>query len=318
MTGPLRAELEVIELEAGLLARLADAGWPADLTRLPHPWEVTTSFGRIDDLVNGAASEVGAAALRIRSTAVLRVLAMVAHLQTPAAILAALDSIAAGASTLPGAAELRQELRLEARARLSRLGIDAAQLALDDARRNGLAVGAVAPARAAIAVDVQASRIAAEALESALRAVRGAAYSTARTGRGTTEFLADVAAAADKTSTRGLLDIANQGALNVFGAGRQDGLGAISSPARWYASELLDRNTCAPCSWVDGKEYSSLSELRRDYPDSGYVSCLGGERCRGTPVVISRREAAPTLQVPGDRRVPAAPIRRPEDPAVAV
>lgn len=56
--------------------------------------------------------------------------------------------------------------------------------------------------------------------------------------------------------------------------------------ARYYASEILDNNTCQPCSSVDGTEYTSLSDSERDYPGGGFVDCAGGDRCRGTIVAV--------------------------------
>jgi hypothetical protein len=51
-----------------------------------------------------------------------------------------------------------------------------------------------------------------------------------------------------------------------------------------HASELLDQNTCEPCSQVDGTEYDDMADASGDYPAGGYAECLGGPRCRGTLV----------------------------------
>lgn len=67
---------------------------------------------------------------------------------------------------------------------------------------------------------------------------------------------------------------------------------------RIYASELLDENTCEPCTGVDGTEYGSLEDAEADYPTGGYSECLGGPRCRGTLVAVYG-ETDPTLQEPG-------------------
>lgn len=56
--------------------------------------------------------------------------------------------------------------------------------------------------------------------------------------------------------------------------------------AQYYSSELLDNNTCVPCTGVDGTQYNSLADSERDYPGGGYVDCLGGDRCRGTVVAV--------------------------------
>lgn len=57
-------------------------------------------------------------------------------------------------------------------------------------------------------------------------------------------------------------------------------------PVTWYASELLDSNTCDPCAAIDGREYESLEEAMRDYPSGGFTDCDGGPRCRGTVVAV--------------------------------
>ena len=55
---------------------------------------------------------------------------------------------------------------------------------------------------------------------------------------------------------------------------------------RWYASELLDSNTCTPCSQIDGMEYANPDEALADYPAGGYSECEGGPRCRGSVVTV--------------------------------
>ena len=59
--------------------------------------------------------------------------------------------------------------------------------------------------------------------------------------------------------------------------------------ADYYASELLDANTCVACSSIDGTHYPSLGEAERDYV-GGYVSCAGGDRCRGTLVAVYKED----------------------------
>lgn len=54
----------------------------------------------------------------------------------------------------------------------------------------------------------------------------------------------------------------------------------------YYASELLDTNTCDPCEEIDGTEYATAAEASADYPAGGYRDCAGGPRCRGTVVAV--------------------------------
>jgi hypothetical protein len=60
-----------------------------------------------------------------------------------------------------------------------------------------------------------------------------------------------------------------------------------------YASEQLDRNTCAPCRAVHGRwicNTDDLGPLHKLYPTAGYVDCRGGVRCRGTFVGVWRQQ----------------------------
>lgn len=54
----------------------------------------------------------------------------------------------------------------------------------------------------------------------------------------------------------------------------------------YYASELLDQNTCSECAAEDGTQFASLSDSETFYPAGGYKDCLGGPRCRGTIVAV--------------------------------
>ena len=53
---------------------------------------------------------------------------------------------------------------------------------------------------------------------------------------------------------------------------------------RYFASEILDRNTCDPCADWDGHEFSDRSAAEKQYPTGGNRDCFGGPRCRGTLV----------------------------------
>lgn len=67
---------------------------------------------------------------------------------------------------------------------------------------------------------------------------------------------------------------------------------AAAPTAAWYASEQLDKNTCAPCRKVHGKWLgnSIIANVNRLYPTGGYIDCLGRERCRGQVVGVWRPE----------------------------
>jgi hypothetical protein len=64
----------------------------------------------------------------------------------------------------------------------------------------------------------------------------------------------------------------------------------LSAPsAAYYASEELDRSTCAECRKIDGKWLGNeLTAVEAQYPSGGFRACLGGVRCRGQVVAIWR------------------------------
>lgn len=67
-----------------------------------------------------------------------------------------------------------------------------------------------------------------------------------------------------------------------------------------YATEVNDRNRCAPCSAVDGRFICTTEDLgpyERLYTAmGGYVGCLGGVRCRGSVTGVWRPQ---TVDGPG-------------------
>jgi hypothetical protein len=86
------------------------------------------------------------------------------------------------------------------------------------------------------------------------------------------------------------------GALTAgLNTGRRTAMGGAPAGTRFFASELLDTNTCGPCSLRDGHEYDDLVTAEADYPVGGYHLCDGGVRCRGTLVAIYP-ESAPSVQ----------------------
>lgn len=71
-------------------------------------------------------------------------------------------------------------------------------------------------------------------------------------------------------------------------AGRQAVL-EVAPPGEYYASELLDKNTCAPCKAVDGEQFGDLERAIKAYPVMGYKDCIGpryGNSCRG--MIVAR------------------------------
>lgn len=126
------------------------------------------------------------------------------------------------------------------------------------------------------------------AIEAAQRAARAATGDPAGPAR--RQIVQEAAAA----STAAGDDLSNRAANGAVGAGRMAAATAGPEPTEIYASELLDRNTCRPCSRIDGTDYPSLAAARADYPLGGYRACEGGSRCRGTLVFVYD-ESPPTV-----------------------
>jgi hypothetical protein len=88
-------------------------------------------------------------------------------------------------------------------------------------------------------------------------------------------------------------------------AGRQAVLEA-APPGEYYASEMLDKNTCAPCRAVDGEQFSSLEIAVKAYPVMGYKDCVGpryGNACRGMIVAswtADEAQTASAVTIPSD------------------
>jgi phage portal protein BeeE len=67
---------------------------------------------------------------------------------------------------------------------------------------------------------------------------------------------------------------------------------AAAPVTNWYASEVLDGNTCDPCKKINGQRLPTLEAMLLAYGGTGgYLFCLGRERCRGFPVARWENEA---------------------------
>lgn len=67
--------------------------------------------------------------------------------------------------------------------------------------------------------------------------------------------------------------------------GRQAVLSA-APPAKYFASEVLDSNTCKQCRAIDGQEFVDMAQAEQAYASGGYRLCLGRLRCRGIVVAV--------------------------------
>lgn len=212
-----------------------------------------------------------------------------------------------GLGTFPGAPVLVLEVTRRAADLLGSVGLSAAAGALAEALAQGYegAMPAHAPGIAGDPqVDQLARRLATAPLLDAVVAAREAVVA-APTFAAAVDTARVAAAAVAGMAPSPLEAYARQAAAQAQGLGRQAGAGVVP-PRVIYASEILDRNTCGPCSLVDERSYATLAEARVDYPTGTYRGCQGGLRCRGTLVFLYSSESVPTLQVPGDRPLPGA------------
>jgi HK97 family phage portal protein len=62
---------------------------------------------------------------------------------------------------------------------------------------------------------------------------------------------------------------------------------SAAQAATYYASEVLDRNTCKPCDNISGKRLPTVDAMLLAYGgNGGYLLCEGRERCRGYPIAV--------------------------------
>jgi len=76
---------------------------------------------------------------------------------------------------------------------------------------------------------------------------------------------------------------------NALSAAQNHGRQAVLSvapPADYYASEVLDSNTCKNCRAIDGQRFIDMEEAEQAYVSGGYRLCLGKLRCRGIVVAV--------------------------------
>ncbi|MEU8040877.1 hypothetical protein [Streptosporangium sp. NPDC049078] len=75
----------------------------------------------------------------------------------------------------------------------------------------------------------------------------------------------------------------------ALSAAQSDGRFAVldvAPEATYYASEVLDQNTCPKCSEIDGQEFADLAEAKATYITGGYIDCDGRLRCRGIVATV--------------------------------
>jgi hypothetical protein len=328
---PLPDQVDAVTREADIAARTQDiaAGLVPDWVRRslhPHELAARVSFAAIDANEQQTAGRVARRLTddRRRLTALLA--ADFALLDSGRQVVDRLVALeVAGLVQLPGAAQLLNTTATDLEAELRRHADEAAALVFAEARAQGVTTPApfVLDPAAGAQLEQLAQRLAVAPHVDLVRALRDEAV---RLPTPTTAALLDAQLAAHAaTLSTGPLELAARcAAAQTDGLARQSAAATILSPpvalaaagdppaAQIYASELLDGNTCAPCSLVDGTTYPDLDTARLDYPTGIYVDCEGGDRCRGTLVFVWGSEAPPT-----DPVAPIAPRPRPPAPPPA-
>lgn len=318
----LLVELDELERELDITERRL----PADARRglFPHERTAATLFADIDLATRTLAERLlgigeeyrrryaGVFVDELRDRAgtegtedrrVSRIVEAVRDIDDPARIgvNAAVADRAGGPDTF---AEYRRELLAHRDAAGARL--------LAEARAQGLRVGALPAATAAELDDIEAAarRLVTRSTANLDTAVADLLRASPVYELGVDGTLRNVTGTLDGTlplGERARASEARSTASTVEGATRTAVAPVIAVPSAIYASELLDRNTCTPCSHVDGREYARLADALVDYPSGQYVGCDGGDRCRGTLVYVWPTEAPPTQQAPGTKRPPRPP-----------
>lgn len=163
-----------------------------------------------------------------------------------------------------------------------RLGEIAARQAVAEAAEQDVDLQATYPSRddyavdAGLTVDLLARGVETSAAREAHR-LAGPEPDVDEVVDGVRQHLESLTNAEPKRVLGGALHGAvNAGRFATFASGP---VGAL------YATEVLDSATCLPCREIDGRwicDTDDLAPLHKLYPLSGYVGCLGRERCRGT------------------------------------
>lgn len=313
------AELETAEIEARLAAMrtdLASGSVPAGMRRplFDHEVAARTNFAGIEDDVSAEAQLLAARMASSRIRFVELVVAELRRLVTGSSPLAPAARVAVGIfdaagveglQRIPQAAQLVEADAIWFRGRLEvaadrgyrRVLVEAAAQAfpVDDGLAMKLDAGA------ADHLDLLARRLAEAPHADVMRALRERVLVEPRDFVDPDGLVDRLDAHARGLARSTLEQYAGEASTSAHSLGRFAGAGDLPEARAWYASELLDRNTCGPCSLIDGHEYDSLADARVDYPHGIHRRCEGGPRCRGVLVVVWSSESEPTLDEPGDR-----------------
>lgn len=243
-----RRALTDVEAAASMDPDRIDSQWSTQLDYLLRNWSTISRAQRqeITDQIQAAVDDDKIDAL--------------AALAVDSADAAAMLADAMSAMAEDAAAEMKREARQQ--------GVDISGEEIDHDRLTSLAT--------AVATIV-ASGFANAAGREALRI-----WSTGDTGADVADGVDDHMRSLSDSYLRDQLGNALSAAQNH---GRQAAL-AAAPPAKYFASEVLDSNTCKNCREIDGHEFADMEEAEQAYVSGGYRDCLGRLRCRGIVVAV--------------------------------
>jgi hypothetical protein len=308
------AELDAIELALDIEAGLVPA-W-ARRALYPHERRAGVNFALLDDAVVTRVDRITELMRDHRATIADTIDTKLDAATTPDELGDLITGLADPArpitADVPRYRELTDELATRIEVELIGSHLDGLDAVAGEARAQGIPTAYIDAARAgALAPDVTGRyratgrRLADVPARIVIAAVEGARVPVY--AQDVDRSRADVARAARESRAAGLDEEGRTAAQQAQASGRAQAAELLPAAAYYYASELLDRNTCGPCSLVDGREYRTLADARVDYPDGLYRLCAGGPRCRGTLVTVWDSEAAPTPPSTPPRSGPATP-----------
>lgn len=282
---------------------------PHDVTRALFPWETSTNFAAIELGIDSAAA---ALAVQLHDDRARMIDLLAADLAAagrnpgdmPPAVAIAYRVLALnselGLDAIPGAAALLADAEARYRGTLAASAAAGGQQVAGEAAAQGVDLGMVKVKLGRLdeyRLDLAARRLSQQPQADVLKAAADLAYrmpDPAALARTVIDQLRDLSTdrlgAYARPPVQQADGIGRQAAATGGGGGSRPNL---VLPERIYSSELLDRNTCGPCSMVDGQEYDTLADARADYPTGQYRKCDGGDLCRGTLVFVWSSEAAP-------------------------
>ncbi len=294
----LDALVSLGELEATVVRLEHTTGHtPAGVSRPLFPWELTArvDFAAIDRLLATAYAQAATVVDGVRDVITAALGEALAGRSDPREIVAALAGFAA--TQPPAVRDAINTATTDITRTLAAAFTGAATVLAGEAHTQGVAQSQTGPVVAKLPglLPVLARRFqpaAAVAPTVAWQKLTAAAV-LVDGSRAATPAAVLAGVAAQKLDAA--YDVARQAVNVAAGQGRAHTVDGLPTPKQVYSSELLDRVTCDRCASLDGRQYETVGDAYRDYPDAGPMArCRGGDRCRGTLVFVWN-EADPTV-----------------------